>query len=77
MIRWGDRWLSDPSGPPIEFRDRETGLPIDVEVVDARTGRPIDIRQIVATPGPGLPEELAELLRETMEPNSLKGNTTQ
>ena len=75
MIRWGDRWLSDPSGPPIELRDRETGLPIDLAVVDARTGRPIDIRQIVARPGPGLPEELAELLRETMEPSPLEGNT--
>lgn len=55
MIRWGDRWLADAGGPPIELHDRETGLPVDPQVVDARTGRPIDIRRIVATPGPGFP----------------------
>lgn len=64
MIRWGDRWLADPSGPPIELRDRETGLPVEFEVVDARTGRPIDVRQIIPTPGPGLPKDLAERFRE-------------
>lgn len=75
MIRWGDRWLSDPSGPPIELRDRTTGLPVDIEVVDRRTGRPIDVREIVATPGPGLPEDLAELLGETMESGFPEGST--
>ncbi|MGN9846425.1 winged helix-turn-helix transcriptional regulator [Nonomuraea sp. H19] len=77
MIRWGDRWLSDSGGPPIELRDRETGLPIDIDVVDARTGRPIDVRQIVVTPGPGLPEELGELLRETIASRSRKGEDSR
>ncbi|MFI0405681.1 winged helix-turn-helix transcriptional regulator [Actinomadura sp. 3N508] len=75
MIRWGDRWLSDPAGPPIELRDRVTGRPIDIEVVDARTGRPVDIRQIVAMPGPGLPDDLAKLLRERMLPGSSEGTS--
>jgi DNA-binding HxlR family transcriptional regulator len=71
MIRWGDRWLSDPSGPPIQLLDRDTGSPIDVEVVDASTCRPIDIRQIVAAPGAGLPEDLAEQLRKTMDASGM------
>lgn len=69
MIRWGDRWLTDPDGPPVELRDRETGLPVEIEVIDARTGRPIDVRQIIPAPGPGLPQDLAERLRETTEPS--------
>lgn len=77
MIRWGDRWFSDPSGPPIQLHDRETGLPIEIAVVDVRTGRPIDIRQIVATPGPGIPKELAEQRRETEEPSPSEGNTAR
>jgi len=69
MIRWGDRWLADPGGPPVQLRDRETGLPVEPEMIDARTGQPIDVRRIVATPGPGLPEDLAERLREAAEPD--------
>jgi DNA-binding HxlR family transcriptional regulator len=64
MIRWGDRWLAGPQGPPIELRHRESGQSVEPEVVDARTGEPLDIRDIVATPGPGLPERLAKRLRE-------------
>jgi DNA-binding HxlR family transcriptional regulator len=64
MIRWGDRWLADADGPPIELRDRETGLSVRPEVIDATTGQPIDVRRIIATPGPGLPDKLAEPLRQ-------------
>jgi DNA-binding HxlR family transcriptional regulator len=60
MLRWGDRWLAGDAGPPIELRDRDTGRPVRPEVVDAETGRPIDVRSVVAAPGPGLPEHLAE-----------------
>jgi HxlR-like helix-turn-helix len=75
MIRWGDRWLAGPGGPPIELRDRETGLPVDLQMIDARTGRPVDVCKIVAAPGPGLPKDLAERLREAMQPTSQAGNT--
>ncbi|MFB4304340.1 winged helix-turn-helix transcriptional regulator [Actinomadura sp. NTSP31] len=77
MIRWGDRWLAGPAGPPVELRDRATGLPVDIAVVDAKTGRPIDIREIVATPGPGLPQELARTLRKTTAPGSSQGDSTR
>ncbi|WP_344886178.1 helix-turn-helix domain-containing protein [Nonomuraea antimicrobica] len=69
MIRWGDRWLSESDGPPVELRDRETGLPVELEVIDARTGRPVDVRRIVPVPGPGFPKDLAERLQQAMEPN--------
>jgi DNA-binding HxlR family transcriptional regulator len=64
MIRWGDRWLAGDEGPPIELRDRESREQVELAVVDARTGQPVDIRRVVATPGPGLPEQLARRLRE-------------
>lgn len=62
MISWGDRWLASDEGPPIQLRDRTTGAPITPAVVDAATGQPLDVRHVVATPGPGLPAELAEEL---------------
>jgi DNA-binding HxlR family transcriptional regulator len=64
MIRWGDRWLAGDEGPPIELRDRESREQVELDVVDAKTGAPVDIRRIMATPGPGLPEQLARQLRE-------------
>jgi DNA-binding HxlR family transcriptional regulator len=64
MIRWGDRWLAGEAGPPIELRDRESGSRVDIEVVDSATGEPVDVDRIMATPGPGLPENLARQLRE-------------
>jgi DNA-binding HxlR family transcriptional regulator len=67
MIRWGDRWLAEDAGPPIELRDRESGAPIEVEVVDLRTGEPVDVRRIVASPGPGLPRDLARQLEASNE----------
>ncbi|WP_028934692.1 winged helix-turn-helix transcriptional regulator [Pseudonocardia spinosispora] len=63
MIRWGDRWLADPEGPPIELHDRRTGDRVQPAVVDAATGEPLDIRNIRATPGPSLPDHLAAHLR--------------
>jgi HxlR-like helix-turn-helix len=67
MIRWGDRWLAGDAGPPIELRDRKSGAPVDIEVVDSATGEPVDVAQIMATPGPGLPKQLARQLRELSE----------
>lgn len=75
MIRWGDRWLAGPAGPPIELRDRDTGQPVQPEVIDARTGKPIDVRQVIATPGPGLPRHLAQQLSQATEPIPETRNT--
>jgi DNA-binding HxlR family transcriptional regulator len=71
MMRWGDRWLAGDDGPPIELWDRESGAPVNIEVVDSRTGEPVDVGRLVATPGPGLPEQLARRLSELYESASL------
>jgi DNA-binding HxlR family transcriptional regulator len=63
MISWGDRWLAEDAGPPVELSNRETGAPVRPEVVDAETGEAIDIRRIVARPGPGMSKELARQMR--------------
>lgn len=75
MIRWGDRWLAGDAGPPIELRDRESGERIEPIVVDSATGKPIDMRRIVATPGPGLPKQLAKKLRELNDERDVRSRT--
>jgi DNA-binding HxlR family transcriptional regulator len=67
MLSWGDRWLADAAGPAVELRDRRTGRPIRPQVIDAETGQPLDVRHIQVTPGPSLPADLADRLRQRNE----------
>jgi DNA-binding HxlR family transcriptional regulator len=55
MLRWGDDWLWDAAGPPIEMVDRTNGHVIQPVVVDAKTLKPIDPRNIKVRKGPGFP----------------------
>ena len=51
--RWGDRYLADPEGPPVEFAHRDCGEPVTVAMRCAG-GHDIDEpRQVVPRPGPG------------------------
>ena len=51
MWRWGSDWLFDEgAGPPFELRDRDSGKPIQPQVVDEHTGDPIDLRRIRVGP---------------------------
>ncbi len=58
LMRWGDDWLADKKGPPVELVDRETGRRVKPVIVDEETGEPIDMRRIRAQPGPGFPKRL-------------------
>lgn len=42
MWSYGNRWLYDDDGPPIDLVDQRTGEPIRPVVVDATTGQPLD-----------------------------------
>jgi DNA-binding HxlR family transcriptional regulator len=53
LHRWGNDWLTDESGVPIEMVDRRTGEVIKPVVVDEVTGEPLDPRQIKVRRGPG------------------------
>lgn len=60
LMRWGDDWLAEPSGPPVILVDRRTGKPVKPLVVDEYTGEKLEARHVYATPGPGTPEGLRE-----------------
>lgn len=57
MIRWGDDWLTDGTGAPVELIDRRTGNIVRPAVVDELTGEVLDPRNLVARPGPGFPDD--------------------
>lgn len=57
MIRWGDDWLADGNGAPVELIDRRTGRIVRPAVVDELTGEPLDPRNLSARRGPGFPDD--------------------
>ena len=51
---WGDRYLADPEGSPVEFEHVDCGEQVDV-VLRCRAGHEVTGRRDVATrPGPGV-----------------------
>ena len=54
IAAWGDRYLADPEGPPVEFAHRDCGAVARVEVVCEAGHRIDDVRRIAPQPGPGV-----------------------
>lgn len=53
VAQWGDRYLADPEGPPVEFAHRDCGATMQLVTVCA-DGHTVDSpRQVVPRPGPG------------------------
>jgi DNA-binding HxlR family transcriptional regulator len=53
LAAWGDRYLADPEGPPVEFRHAGCGARVTGEL-RCTDGHPVDeLRHVVPHPGPG------------------------
>ncbi|TDD43424.1 transcriptional regulator [Kribbella antibiotica] len=52
MIQWGDQYLADEAGPPIEPRHRDCGEHVSV-VLRCDAGHEPEPRQVAIRPGPG------------------------
>ena len=53
LLEWGNRYLSDPEGPPLRFVHRECGADVRAEVHCADGHLVENRRDIVPRPGPG------------------------
>jgi DNA-binding HxlR family transcriptional regulator len=53
IAQWGDRYLADPEGPPVEFAHRGCGATMTVVPVCTEGHQVDDVRSIVPRPGPG------------------------
>ena len=53
LQQWGNRYLADPAGPPIEFAHRDCGEPVELVVRCAAGHDLADSREIVGRIGPG------------------------
>ena len=55
LLQWGNRWLADADGPPVELSHRDCGEPVEVQLRCA-AGHPVSRREILVSPGPGARE---------------------
>lgn len=54
ILRWGDAYLADPEGPPVDFVHRDCGEPV-AAVVRCAAGHEVTApRDVVSRPGPGV-----------------------
>jgi DNA-binding HxlR family transcriptional regulator len=72
LTEWGDRW-SAPGGRPVVYAHAECGSEVASEVVCRSCGRLDDGAEILALPGPGMPEERAERMHQRLAGRSASG----
>jgi DNA-binding HxlR family transcriptional regulator len=53
IMQWGDRWIHNDSGPPIQFFDQASGLEIKTMDLQNQKGKSLQPSQIDIRPGPG------------------------
>lgn len=58
LLRWGDRWMAGPEGPPFHLVHEGCGHPSDPTLSCSACGEPLEPRALRLEPNP----ELAELI---------------
>jgi DNA-binding HxlR family transcriptional regulator len=53
LMRWGDRYLAGPAGPPIVLRHQACGEPADAFLVCRHCGEEVTAHNVTPEPGPG------------------------
>ena len=53
VAEWGNRYLADPEGPPLEYAHRDCGAEMHVEMRCAEGHDVADNRAVLPRPGPG------------------------
>ena len=54
LVRWGDRWMADGDGPPIELVHRTCGHHVTPALTCPDCGAAVSARDMRAVPGPAL-----------------------
>jgi DNA-binding HxlR family transcriptional regulator len=56
LMRWGDKYLAGPEGPPIVLRHNDCGKPADPALTCGACGKRITIHNVIPEPGPAFRE---------------------
>ena len=49
LLAWGDRWMADDAGPPVELRHKGCGAVMHPELACPECGEWLDARDVTAT----------------------------
>lgn len=63
MMRWGDRWLDDGDGPPVQLTHTPCDHATDAITVCAHCHEPIELHDVRPGPGPGFPADGPRIFR--------------
>jgi DNA-binding HxlR family transcriptional regulator len=58
LTRWGDRWMVDADGPPLQLVHRRCGRRMMPALSCPECGEPVSARDMEARPGPALRQRL-------------------
>jgi DNA-binding HxlR family transcriptional regulator len=53
LMQWGDRWVADPAGPPVDLKHRDCGSSLSVSITCANHHGDIAVRDVVIEAGAG------------------------
>jgi len=59
LVRWGDRWMADGDGPPIELIHRGCGQHVTPALTCPACGEAVGARDMRAQPGPALRKRIS------------------
>ena len=71
LMRWGDKHLAGPEGPPLVLRHHECGEIADAELTCARCGKQISSDNVTPEPGPGARETTTDAGRHSSRPDRM------
>src|SRR5579863_3965757 len=63
MMRWGDTWLTDESGPPMTLIHRTCGAKTSIDMICSHCGAQVVAREMVAIPRPPAPAHARRIER--------------
>lgn len=52
LMRWGDKYLTGPEGPPLVLRHHDCGQPVDAALICRTCGEEIAAHNVTPEPGP-------------------------
>lgn len=56
--QWGDKWMGDADGPPVEYVHKASGKQVDPILSCARSGEPLTPHNVKMQLGPGVKKKL-------------------
>ena len=67
LMQWGDRWLADAKGPPLQLEHVGCGQVTTAALVCGHCKEPLDVHNTRLREGPGLPKAVAQARAKELE----------